>query len=97
MRPILLRSLQYLAVKPLNLQLKKISEKTFLSLSNSEWEIGTFDYVLTIGDSNSFDLNLKLEKSGGEGCCSNTLLIKSLQIDGDVQEDTPSIFKILLD
>jgi len=72
-----------------------VSEKSVLTLSDSEWDIGTYDYVLSIGNENSLDLTLKLERSGGEGCCSNTLLLDSFEIDGKVQEeDTYLTYKI---
>ncbi len=72
-----------------------VSEKSVLTLSDSEWDTGTYDYVLSVGDKNSLDLTLKLERSGGKGCCSNTLLLDSFEIDGEVQEeDTFLTYKI---
>ncbi|MGS0526489.1 hypothetical protein ACU8V7_16205 [Zobellia nedashkovskayae] len=74
--------------------IQDIAEKKILTLSDSEWEIGTYNYVLTVGDSNIFDITLKLARTDGEGCCSNTLLIESLEIDGEIQEDNSTLFKI---
>ncbi|MGJ8735077.1 hypothetical protein [Zobellia laminariae] len=74
--------------------IQDIAEKKILTLSDSEWEIGTYNYVLTVGDSNNFDITLKLARTDVEGCCSNTLLIESLEIDGEIQEDNSTIFKI---
>ncbi|MDB2606871.1 hypothetical protein N9Y48_03725 [Zobellia sp.] len=73
--------------------IQEVLEERVLTLSDSTWEAGTYEYTLSIGDSHNFDLTLTLESTGGEGCCSNRIFLASFEIDGQVQkEDVGTLF-----
>ena len=71
-------------------------DKQLLVISDSIWETGKFEYTLNIGETNALKLVLDLERSGGKGCCSNRLFLKTLNVDGNLNdmEATLPIFTI---
>lgn len=79
-------------------QINDVLENEILVLSDPNWKIGEFDYTLHIGDTNEFKVRINLERSGGEGCCSNRLFLKSLNVNGQSEDiESTSIFSILVE
>ncbi|HEA20093.1 hypothetical protein LCGC14_0559670 [marine sediment metagenome] len=69
-----------------NFEIDNTLDKQYLVITDSIWEIGSYEYSLTIGNTNEFKFVLNLERSGGEGCCSNILIAKTLEVNGDSKE-----------
>jgi len=74
-------------------------ERDLLVVSDSVWKIGAFNYAISVGDNNTFDVALTLDSTGGKGCCSNRLFVKTLEIDGNLKdlENFPPIVTVFLD
>lgn len=80
----------------MNFEIRNVLEKELLVLSDENWEIGSFEYTLRIGETNEFVLALELARTGGVGCCANRLFLDNLKINDTVQDvsSRPWIFTI---
>ena len=78
---------------PFSLAQAFAGQQSILALSDPEWSIGSFDYNIMIGENVNFEVTASLERDTLEGCCSNRLFVKSVEISGTSHElqEKPSV------
>ena len=61
-------------------------DKEVLIVTDTVWEIGTFNYDFIFRENDSLPVIMTLDRTGGDGCCSNRLFLKALEVDGNSKE-----------